>query len=195
MRWFEGLTVADSLPAVWVMATDARPRNRAERSALRHASSRRLIALQMGLDEGDVRIGNEPTGRPTPGIPGLCLSHATRGGMVAVALAESAIGVDVEQVGLGPIPLAALHHAEQLWLNQLAPARREEAFAQMWAAKEAYGKWRGVGLPEPDSFAALPDASGTWRITGEVGLEVAVRVVAANATRFAVAVVASPLSV
>jgi 4'-phosphopantetheinyl transferase len=171
------------------MTTDARPRNRAERSALRNASSRRLIALQMGLDEGDVRIGNEPTGRPTPGIPGLWLSHATRGGMVAVALAEGAIGVDVEQVGLGPIPLAALHHAEQLWLNQIAPARRDEAFAQMWAVKEAYGKWRGVGLPEPDSFAALPDAGGTWRITGEDRLTVAVRLIAAHEARFAIAVV------
>jgi 4'-phosphopantetheinyl transferase len=189
MRWFEGLTVADSLPAVWIIATAARPRNRTERSALRHATSRRLIALQMGLDESDIRIGNEPTGRPSPGVPGLWLSHATRGGVVAVALAERAIGVDVEQVGLGPIPLAALHPAEQLWLNQVVAARRDEAFAQMWAVKEAYGKWRGVGLPEPDSFAALPDASGDWRITAEDRLTVAVRSLAVGDGRFAVAMV------
>ncbi len=51
----------------------------------------------------------------------------------------------------GPIPVQALHRAEQLWLAQLREADRAEAFARLWAAKEATanGRARGCRRPTP----------------------------------------------
>lgn len=166
MLRLDSIRPADSLPAIWLIGTGEAPRNRPERSALRARISRAVIAAQTGRDAASIVIGHEPAGRPVlPGVD-LHLSHAARAGFVAVALARSPIGVDVEEVGHGPLPLAALHRAEQLWLAQIAEDRRAEAFARLWAAKEAYGKWAGTGLGEPDRFALLATGETGFSVTG-----------------------------
>lgn len=169
MLWLEEFAPAAALPAVWIIATGENPRTRLERSDLRRGVSRRVAALQCRADIEAIEIAHEPAGRPLlrgEGCERLHLSHATRGGVVAVALADSPVGVDIEAVAAGPIPLQALHKAEQLWLAQVAPDDREASFAALWAAKEAYGKWSGKGLPETDAFALLPDIDGGWRVAG-----------------------------
>jgi 4'-phosphopantetheinyl transferase len=191
MLWLEGYHAADSLPCAWLVSTGETPRTRPERSALRHTVSRRLLALQGGLPDTQIIIRNEPSGRPVieaAKLAGLHLSHATRGGVVAVALAGTAVGVDIEEVGAGPIPVQALHRAEQLWLHQIPEAARAEAFATLWAVKEAYGKWAGVGLGEPDRFAALPAAGGGWQVAGVPAAQVVTRFFEAEGRRFAAAV-------
>jgi phosphopantetheinyl transferase len=191
MQWLDDFSKADSLPAVWLVATGEQPRARAERSALRGAVSRRIASIQLGLDEERVALSHDAAGRPGLSVAGVDaphLSHATRGGFVAVALADGAVGVDVEQVGSGPIPMQALHRAEQLWLAQLAEGERERAFAQLWAAKEAYGKWLGVGLAEPDSHAILPGRDGAWVSACGSDVAIAVRLAARGGLELAVAV-------
>jgi 4'-phosphopantetheinyl transferase len=169
MLWLEEFSPAAALPAAWVIATGEDARTRPERAALRRGVSRRIAALQADASPEMVAIAHDPSGRPRlegAGCAGLSLSHATRGGVVAVALAEGPVGVDIEAVGAGPVPMQALHRAEQLWLAQVDPAERDASFAALWAAKEAYGKWSGKGLPETDAFALLPDMAGGWRVTG-----------------------------
>jgi 4'-phosphopantetheinyl transferase len=191
MLWLDAPEPAPSLPAVWLVASGRDARTRPERSALRHEISRGVIALQTGVAPIDILIQHEPSGQPViraERLAGLHLSHATRAGVVAVGLAETRIGVDVEEIGSGPIPLQALHRAEQLWLNQIEPAGREEAFARLWAVKEAYGKWAGVGLGEPDRFAALPAADGGWQVAGVPPATVLTHIFEARGKRFAAAV-------
>jgi phosphopantetheinyl transferase len=191
MHWLDGFSKSDSLPAVWLVATGQTPRTRPERSALRAAVSRRLAAIQLGIDDREIALGHDAAGRPSLTVAGAAtpqLSHATRAGFVAVALADGTVGVDVEEVGAGPIPMQALHRAEQLWLAQLAEGERERAFAQLWAAKEAYGKWLGVGLAEPDSHAILPGRDGAWVSACGADVSIAVRLVQRAGIELAVAV-------
>lgn len=190
MLWLEDFAPAPALPAVWIIATEENPRARAEREALRRGVSRRLAALQSGAPLDGIGIAHEPAGRPLltgGGCEGLHLSHATRGGVVATTLAHEPIGVDIEAIGEGPIPLQALHMAEQLWLAQVAPAEREASFAALWAAKEAYGKWSGRGLPKTDAFALLPDTDGGWRVAGAAPARILTRRFIRGARAFMVA--------
>lgn len=148
---------AAALPAVWLVATDHRPATLAERSILRRGLALTILATQFNLEPDDVRIEHEPGGRPAVAAPfgsGLHISLATRGGLVALALAHTPVGVDVEQVDLAAQPpLAALHPREQAMLQALPAPARPLAFAQLWSAKEAYVKALGTGFRRPpESF-------------------------------------------
>lgn len=151
---------AATLPAAWLVATGARPGNLPERSQLRREAARQVIARQLGLPADAVTIGHDTKGRPLlerPGGTKLQLSLAMRAGIVAVALAEQAVGIDVERVDATEIPpLAALHPAEAAMLLGLPEAARPLAFARLWSAKEAYVKALGTGFVRgPESFAVL----------------------------------------
>lgn len=158
---------APALPAAWLIATPAQPRNLQERSNLRRSLARKLLACQLGLKEDAVEIGHEPAGRPlvlAPHGSGLHLSLATRSGLVAVALAHRPVGIDVEQVvPAGEPPLAVLHPQERHWLGRLPASARPQAFARLWSAKEAYVKALGTGFARaPESFAVHLDDTGRF---------------------------------
>ena len=191
MLWLDSVTKAGSLPAAWLIATGAAPRNRPERSALRHATTRNVLATQLGTAEQDIDLGNDATGRLLafgPDRSRLHVSHATRDGLVLVAMGEGCIGADIERAGSGEIPFAALHRAEQVWLRQLPDDNRELAFAQLWAVKEAYGKKAGTGLINADKDPALPAPDGTWQMTGCAQAALATRIVTLAGQRYALAV-------
>ena len=191
MQWFDQIERSASLPAAWLIATDQTPRTRPERSALRHATSAAVLSGHLALPLSGIRLDHEPSGRPRIAAPrdaGLCLSHATRDGMVLVALAEGPVGADIERVGAGPIPYAALHRAEQIWLAQVPEPERDLAFATLWAAKEAHGKWAGTGLPATDRIAVLPGHDGRWRVAGEDSLSIRTRAIDLGDRRYAAAV-------
>ncbi|WP_420103730.1 4'-phosphopantetheinyl transferase family protein [Bosea sp. (in: a-proteobacteria)] len=155
------------LPAVWLVATLARPVDRAERSRLRRDTARQVFAGQDGFSGWDGAIGHLPSGQPVlPARPDLYLSLATRGGVVAVGLAESPIGVDVEAVEpAADIPLPLLHPQEQAALAVLDGLQRAVAFSLIWAAKEAYVKALGTGLlREPESFAVSLPGGGRFAV-------------------------------
>lgn len=181
MIWLDSpeLTAA-ALPAAWLVAASQRPGNLVERSRLRREMARRIIALQLALPADEVAIGHDANGRPLlakPADRALHLSLATRAGVVAVALAERPVGIDVERVDAAATPpFAALHPAEHAMLLGLPEAARTLAFARLWAAKEAYVKALGTGFARPpESFAVrfLPpdrfEVSDPLRGTGAEG--------------------------
>lgn len=145
---------ASSLPAAWLLATGAAPRNLDERSALRRGLGRDVLGRQLGQE---VEIGHDRQGRPfIEGRPTLHISLATRGGVVAIALAEQPVGVDVEELGEAPFPTSMLHRSEARLIESLPAPAQPLAFAELWAAKEAYVKARGTGFVRaPDSFAVV----------------------------------------
>ncbi|CAH1654173.1 4'-phosphopantetheinyl transferase superfamily protein [Hyphomicrobiales bacterium] len=170
MLWLDSAdSVAPALPAVWLIATGTHPRDLDERSVLRRGTARRVLARQLGCREDDVVIAHEPVGRPVlarPEAPEFRLSLATRAGVVAIAVAREPIGVDVERVEakMAP-PLDVLHPDERAFLDATALATRPRAFAQLWAAKEAYVKALGTGfLRPPESFAVSLLSEGAFRV-------------------------------
>ena len=159
MIWLEHPDIsAATLPAAWLIATGARPRDLTERSRLRREMARGIIARQLRLPAEAVTIGHDRQGAPRLAGPDgtrLHLSLATRSGLVAVALAEQRVGIDVERVDFGETPpLPVLHQAEATVLLGLPEAARPLAFARLWCAKEAYVKALGTGFVRaPESFA------------------------------------------
>jgi len=163
MHWLHSVAAtAPSYPAVWLVDTQERPGNLAERSRLRRRTARLVVARQLGSAGAGCVIAHGPAGQPRidgPGAGGLRISLATRAGIVAVALARQAVGVDVELVDpAGAIPREALHPEERRMLDAVAAGAHPLAFARLWAAKEAYVKALGTGfLHPPESFAvSLP---------------------------------------
>jgi phosphopantetheinyl transferase len=191
MLWFETIRRADALPAAWLIETGAAPRTRPERSALRHGITRAVLAAQAGLSPEAVTLANDPAGRllvRAPQSPAFHASHATRDGLVLTALAGQRVGADIEAVGDGPIPHAALHPDEQAWLASLSADERWPAFACLWAAKEAHGKWAGTGLPQTDLHPVLPSPDGGWTVPGQVAPAIVARMVTRGGRRYALAV-------
>lgn len=171
MLWLDSAdSAAPALPATWLIATGTSPRNLAERSALRRGTARWLLARQLGCQEADVVIGHDPAGRPLlvrPMAPQLNTSLATRAGVVAVALAPHAVGVDVERIDTqNAPPLDVLHPEERRFLDATAQALRAPAFARLWAAKEAYVKALGLGFRQaPESFVVSLLSETVFRVT------------------------------
>ncbi|MDP3258122.1 MAG: 4'-phosphopantetheinyl transferase superfamily protein [Bosea sp. (in: a-proteobacteria)] len=166
--------IAESLPAIWLVATPERPATLPERSALRRGVAAGILARQLGLPLAAIAIGHEAGGRPLVAQPsgnGLHLSLATRAGMVAVALARRPVGVDVEAVDeTAAPPMGVLHPEESAWLLAQPRASRALAFARLWSAKEAYVKALGTGFARaPESFAVSLSAEG--RVTVRDGAD------------------------
>lgn len=191
MLWLDSFTKADSLPAAWLIATGESPRTRPERTLLRHATTQLVLATQLGVLPDEIELANDARGRLLalgPDSAVLHVSHATRDGLVLVAMGQERIGADVERVGTGTIPFAALHRAEQLWLHQLPVDDQELAFARLWAVKEAHGKWAGTGLIDAETHPALPQPDGGWQIAGSAHVTVRTHLVARGNERYALAV-------
>ncbi|POR48053.1 4'-phosphopantetheinyl transferase family protein [Bosea psychrotolerans] len=170
MHWLTCPIAAPALPATWLIATGASPANLAERSALRRETARTIIAAQLGLPVEAIAIGHDERGRPLLAQPvgtGLYLSLATRAGFVALALAPHPVGVDIERLEpLATPPLAVLHPQERTALLTLHELARPLAFAELWAAKEAYVKALGTGFARaPESFSVTLTAQGVFSIS------------------------------
>lgn len=170
MHWFDDAdAIASALPAIWLVRTNAAPRNLTERSTLRRGMARRIVARQLGCPEEAVAIAHDAAGRPFLDLPqeaGLHLSLATRAGIVAVGLARHPLGVDVEQVDeRAAPPLDLLHPDERSALDAVASAERPRSFARLWAAKEAYVKALGSGFRRaPESFAVSLLSEKAFRV-------------------------------
>lgn len=117
-------------------------------SHARAALARRLIAWRTRCEEGDVVIARDAAGAPriVAPDPSQALSLAGRDDLVAAAVANSSIGIDVETMGapFAP-PLNVLHPAERAALAR-AGTDAHDLFLRIWTAKEAYVKALGSGL-------------------------------------------------
>lgn len=119
----------------------------------------------------DVSVWRNPLGRPVAGSPvDLSLSHG--GGWVAAAASrQGRVGVDVEASRPVSPALArrCLSAAEVVWLERASgDGERQDRFAQLWTAKEAYLKAIGTGLGVDPRSVTIDCRAPTPRLADDV---------------------------
>lgn len=116
-------------------------------SPARAALAHRLVAWRAHCEESGVALAHDADGAPRLVAPdvALALSLAGRGDIVAAAVADGPVGVDIETLGeaFSP-PLNVLHPTERAALAAASDAHG--LFLRIWTAKEAYLKALGTGL-------------------------------------------------
>jgi len=142
------------------------------KTALARYTGRR--PADVGFDRTCGQCG-EPHGKPVLAGGGAQHSVAHSGDLVAVAVARTPVGVDVEQLdgrrrplggngdldGLARIVLSA---AEQAALAEVPPAGRARAFLVAWTRKEAVTKATGDGLRVAFSDVVVAAQTGPPRL-------------------------------
>ena len=142
-------------------------------SELEQRAHRRALALKMaeiafgraGLTIGSTKEGALrffENGNPVP----LYLSHATRGGCSAIAVAREPVGVDLELLQPAFEPAwNILHQREKVLLENLdgndsEKSARHLAFLKIWTGKEACLKLEGQGLlTDPSLLEVMGDTA------------------------------------
>jgi phosphopantetheinyl transferase len=113
--------------------------------------------MRIGAAPGDVLIARDAHGAPrvTSAREPIFVSLASRGELVAIAVSDCPVGVDVEPVQAAPAPAwNILHPREREWLKSRKAEEQPEKFVALWCAKEAYLKAIGLGLRrEPAEIA------------------------------------------
>ena len=141
------------------------------------ALAKTALARYTGLRPADVRFDRtcgqcgEPHGKPVIEDGAVEHSVAHSGDVVAVAVARTPVGVDVEQLDGRPHPLGGdgdpealarlvLSAAERAVLAAVPPADRARAFLVAWTRKEAVTKATGDGLRA--AFSDVVVAADDW---------------------------------
>lgn len=144
-----------------------------------HAGLRILLSERLSLTPGTVRLGRaacpicgDDHGRPISldDPRGTAFSIAHTDGLVLLAVADGAVGVDVEPGG-GPDLRedldGTLHPHERREIDRLPPAERPRALLSCWVRTEAYLKALGTGLGlDPATVAVGP--AGTGGLVSEI---------------------------
>lgn len=124
-----------------------------------HLAVRRLLAARLQVPPSAVPLRVSAChacggahGKPVVDAPDLHYSISYSRGSVLIAVAGTAVGIDVEHVvddvtvdSVAP----TLHDREREELTRCAPQDRGVAFTRAWTRKEAYLKGLGVGLTRP----------------------------------------------
>jgi phosphopantetheinyl transferase (holo-ACP synthase) len=117
----------------------------------------------------EIRVRNEPSGRPTVTVPGgqavnVSLSHRN---MVAVAsVSEGAAGIDVEV----PEPRGERFAALALTDDEVALGAgrpHDEWVTRVWTVKEAAAKAAGTGLQGRPKDFVVRRLDGDWSLVGD----------------------------
>lgn len=81
------------------------------------------------------------------------ISHSKRYVVMAVGLASHCVGVDIEEVMADPTHISIVTQffsvSEQAQFHQLSSTQQTDRFFELWTAKEAYIKARGMGISIP----------------------------------------------
>ena len=150
------------------------------------ALAKTVLARYTGLQPADVRFDRtcgqcgEPHGKPViedGAIEGGAVEHsvAHSGDLVAVAVARTPVGVDVEQLDGRRYPLGGdgdpeslarlvLSPAERAVLAAVPPTGRARAFLVAWTRKEAVTKATGDGLRAAFSDVVVAADAGAPRL-------------------------------
>lgn len=126
---------------------------------------RRLLGRRLGLAPKDVPLSRTAAGKPVLGTPApieFSVSHTT--GRAAIAIAATAVGVDIERQEPAAFREAAsvfLHARERRALGRLDDRAADDLLAALWTGKEAVAKALGTGFlhldPSALEFAPLRD--------------------------------------
>ncbi|WP_408896874.1 4'-phosphopantetheinyl transferase family protein [Nocardioides sp. R1-1] len=115
----------------------------------------------------------EPHGRPRAEGAGVEFSLSHTPGQVLVAVADAAVGVDVERHPDDPVALAKLLHPRELEEIEAAAhglldgGRASVRFTRAWARTEAYLKGIGIGLGRDPHLDYLGTDAAPRRRLGE----------------------------
>lgn len=124
-------------------------------------AAHQLVEKVLGI--GPSVLQHDRAGRPyTPEGPCISLSHTKEA--VAAAIAETAVGVDVEGLrSVHPsLPRRALGAAEYRWY--MSRGGRPEDFLTLWTLKESYYKYLGTGLPGIPNGTDFFQGNDQWRL-------------------------------
>jgi 4'-phosphopantetheinyl transferase len=131
------------------------------------AALRRLLAAESATTPTRVALTVDRFGKPqAAAAPAFNLAHS--GAYVLIALADAAVGVDLEQSR--PLPDAAalaqrvMTAAEYRAWQRLAAAERSAVLLQLWVAKEALLKCDGRGLTHDPAALQVGLAGGARRV-------------------------------
>jgi 4'-phosphopantetheinyl transferase len=145
------------------------PRER-ERFIVSRIALRDILSRYHGLPAAEIPLARERGGRPfVEGAHRLFFSLSHTAGAALVAVAGSAVGVDVERVRpvgrLDAIARRVLHPDTAELLAHMPPAQRQAAFLDAWTQREAHVKAVGGGLFRTADVLpfdpALPDDGST----------------------------------
>ena len=145
--------------------------------SMAHYLMRRCLSKDGPLEPAAWRFERGPAGKPfLAGEPGreIGLSH-TRD-LVACAIADRDIGLDVENLDALPRQRASVERsfapAEAAAFARSRGAGRDLVFLELWTLKEAFLKAVGVGLDRPlDSFAFDLSRKGSIAFRPPPGVE------------------------
>lgn len=135
------------------------------------AALRLLLAERLARAPEAFRFALSDKGRPYLEEAALDFNIAHSGGLIALAFAAGAVGVDVERVGrpADPIKFARGCFATEEIRRVERAADVARAFAHVWTAKEAVIKAEGTGVGVGLDRFAVPAASEAWQPVQEKG--------------------------
>jgi 4'-phosphopantetheinyl transferase len=117
---------------------------------------------RLPVDHVDVQVSAAGAPILVGSASGWFLSLAHSGQLIAAAVCDVPVGIDVEELPQRPLrdrmEARICSPTELGKLTRLDGAARQLAFMKVWSRKEAYGKALGVGLDFPwRSITAGPD--------------------------------------
>jgi len=114
----------------------------------------------LGLANQDVTFSKNEYGKPyLRDYPGFRFNISHTRSAIAVAFSNSDIGVDIEHVKSPDIKIAERFFTLQESELIVRSKNPDQAFCEIWTAKEAYIKFQGEGLSIPlNSFNVLDEA-------------------------------------
>lgn len=150
-----------------------------QRHLAAHGGLRLLLGSRLGIPPAHVRLGRAdcplcggPHGRPVvlgvEGAPEVSMSHCE--GMVLLALAAAAVGIDVEPASRAAVAdelSSTLHPVEAELVAALPVDRRDAAVLVCFVRAEAHLKGLGTGLGLDPATVALGPSAIDVAVAGE----------------------------
>lgn len=112
-----------------------------------------------------------PQGKPyLKEYPDVYFSLSHSGNMVALALSDAEVGIDVQEMrGYNEKIARRFYHAKEVqMLEQTADDKKEAYFYKIWCMKEAYIKYTGKGMSEDLRSFYFEEESGRIYVKDEV---------------------------
>lgn len=131
-----------------------------------------IIKREFGINIDEIAIVTDEMGKPyIAGHPEIHFNISHTDKLIAIALSNTEVGVDVESVGCPNIKIAKrFFTAEECDYIYSDDKNSSKRFAEIWTKKEAYIKCSGIGLRMPlNGFCVFDEAFENKFKTFEIG--------------------------